>query len=319
MAILPTGTLKSNINSELADNNAGQISAYDVRHNLIDIVDSINQTVASGDFDSSTPFTPNNVRAKISNNAGGFFVAESGILFPNATSTNQGKQYEPYPGPGNITHNSLGGLTVGDEHTQYLPINGVRVMQNNFGTGSNWVNSSGNSQGTSSDNRGLQFQFVSSIAENINIGSGTKFIFKSDNSQLANSKGVAKAWINFNGSGNISVRDSYNIQQIERVYSGGSPSAGKFKITFVSGILANNNYVVMANSNARGDNDSGEDFNVNTVGTVSRLGDDAASLRNLTFYILNDAGQYVDAAVNDLVIFGREAGTISGVQPTIVN
>jgi hypothetical protein len=315
MAILPTGTLLNNINSELSDNNAGQISAYDVRHNLVDIVQSINQIVASGDFDVSTPFSANNVRAKIVNGQNGFFIAESGIFFPNATTVNQGKQYEPYPGPGNVNHNSLSNLNAGDPHTQYLPLNGTRIMQNNFGTGSNWVNSSGNSQVLNSNNRGLQFQYVSNISENINVGSGTKFVFKADNSQLETSKGVAKAWINFNGSGNIQVRDSYNIKQIERV----SGSVGKFKITFVSGVLANNNYVAIGNSNARGDNDSGEDFGVNTVGTALRVGDDASSLRSLTFYVLNDAGQYVDAAVNDLVVFGREKGTLSGVQPTVVN
>jgi hypothetical protein len=314
MAILPTVTLLNNINSELSDNNAGQISAYDVRHNLVDIVQSINQIVASGDFDVSTPFSANNVRAKIVNGQNGFFIAESGIFFPNATAVNQGKQYEPYPGPGNVDHNSLSNLNAGDPHIQYINRNGTRVMQGNFGLGTNWINASGSSAIGMSD-RGLQFQYVSSSGENINVGSKTKFVFKADNSQLETSKGVAKAWINFNGSGNIQVRDSYNIKQIERV----SGSVGKFKITFVSGVLANNNYVAIGNSNARGDNDSGEDFGVNTVGTALRVGDDASSLRSLTFYVLNDAGQYVDAAVNDLVVFGREKGTLSGVQPTVVN
>jgi hypothetical protein len=314
MAILPTVTLLNNINSELSDNNAGQISAYDVRHNLVDIVQSINQIVASGDFDVSTPFSANNVRAKIVNGQNGFFIAESGIFFPNATAVNQGKQYEPYPGPGNVDHNSLSNLNAGDPHIQYINRNGTRVMQGNFGLGTNWINASGSSTIGMSD-RGLQFQYVSSSGENINVGSGTKFVFKADNSQLETSKGVSKAWINFNGSGNIQVRDSYNIKQIERV----SGSVGKFKITFVSGVLANNNYVAIGNSNARGDNDSGEDFGVNTVGTALRVGDDASSLRSLTFYVLNDAGQYVDAAVNDLVVFGREKGTLSGVQPRVVN
>jgi hypothetical protein len=55
------------------------------------------------------------------------------------------------------------------------------------------------------------------------------------------------------------------------------------------------------------------------VGVVKRLGDDTSTLRSLTFYVLNDAGQYVDAAVNDVVIFGREAGSSSGVQPIVIN
>jgi hypothetical protein len=311
MSIKSQNEIRANIQSELADNNAGAISAYDVRHNMEDMIDSINQIVASGDFDAETPFTGSNVRAKINDGDFGMFIAESGINFPNGG----GSQFVPYPGPANVNHNTLGNLTVGDPHTQYLPLAGGRIMSDNLGLGSNWVNSSGNAGIMSSDNRGLQFQALSSTKENIHVGSETKFIFDTDNSQLATSKGVAKAWINFDASDGITVRDSYNIKQIEKVES----SVGKYKITFVSGVLGNNNYVVMAGSNARSDNDNGEDFSINNVGVVKRLGDDTSTLRSLTFYVLNDAGQYVDAAVNDVVIFGREAGSSSGVQPIVIN
>jgi hypothetical protein len=311
MSIKSQAQIKANIQSELSDNNAGLISAYDVRHNMEDIVDSINQIVASGNFDSTTPFTGSNVRAKIVSGNYGCFVAESGVIFIN---DNNSIQTVAYPGSSGIQHGSLAGLSVGDPHTQYLNVDGTRVMEDNLGLGSNWINSSGNSSIVSSDNRGLQFQYNGSI-ENINVGNGTQFVFKNDDSKLSSSMGVAKAWINFNGSGSIGVREAYNIKQIERVNS----SVGKYKVTFVSGVLANNNYTVVANSNARGDNDSGEDFEINTVGVVSRTGDDSTTLRSLTFYILNAAGQYVDAAVNDLVVFGREKGASSGVQPIIVN
>ena len=65
MSIKSQSEIKSSIQSELADNNAGLISAYDVRHNMEDIVDSINTIVSSGDFDAGTPFTGSNIRAKI--------------------------------------------------------------------------------------------------------------------------------------------------------------------------------------------------------------------------------------------------------------
>jgi hypothetical protein len=310
MAVLSQDQIRTNIQSELADNNAGLISAYDVRHNMEDIVDSINQIVASGDFDVSTPFTGSNVRAKIVNNQYGMFIAESGISFPN--SPGEGVQYEPYPGASGIQHNTLAGLTVGDPHTQYMHLNGTRVMQDNLGVGNNWINSSGNNG--LSDNHGIRFQYVSSTKENMIVGSGTTVKFDADGSSFSSGKGVAQAWINFSASGGIiQVRDSYNIRQIER--DGG---AGKFLITFVSGVLANNDYVAMANSNARSDNDAGEDFSVNTVGVVRRYGDDASMLRKLSFHVINDAGEYVDAAMNDLVVFGRSVGAVSGVPPTVV-
>lgn len=319
MAILPTGTLINNISSDLADNNAGLISAADVRNNMLNIVESINQIVASGDFNTSTPFTGSNVRAKVSNGNYGLFIAESGLYFPNFTSSNAGYQYEPYPGPFGVSHNSLKDLLAGDPHTQYINKNGVRVMENNLGLGNKWINSSGNSSIFSSDNRGLQFQYVSPFNENINVGSGTKFVFKSNDTTIEDGRGVARAWMNFSASGGIiRVREAYNIKQIERLYIDGQPSPGKFKITFMSGVLASNDYVVIGQSNSRSDNDEGADFDVNTVGLVLRTGDDANSLRQLTFYVVNDAGQYVDAAMNDLVVYGRNKGSISGIQPTVV-
>lgn len=312
MAILPTGQLRNNISSELADNNAGLISAYDVRHNMEDIVDSINQIVASGDFDVSTPFTGGNVRAKIINNQYGAFIAESGVVFPYGS--NNGRQLEAYPGSSGIQHNQLAGLSTGDPHTQYMSLMGTRVMSDNLGLGNNWINASGNSDIVSSDNRGLQFQTVSSNIENINIGTSTKFVFKTDNSTLSTSKGVAKAWISFDASGvgNIpEVKDSYNIKELQKL------DVGKFKIIFNSGILKNNNYVAIGTSNSRSTANSQEDFDLNTVGIVSRLGDDSTTLRSLTFCILNDGNQFIDAAINDLIVFGLGVSELSGVPPTV--
>lgn len=312
MAILPTGQLRTNISSELADNNAGLISAYDVRHNMEDIVDSINQIVASGDFDVSTPFTASNVRAKIINNQYGAFIAESGVVYPYGS--NGGRQLEAYPGASGIQHNQLAGLITGDPHIQYLPLAGTRVMSDNLGLGSNWLNSSGNSDIINSDGRGLQFQTLSSSAENINVGSATKFVFNTDNSILSTSKGVAKAWISFDASGvgNIpEVNNSYNIKELQKL------DVGKFKIIFNSGVLKSNNYVAIGTSNSRSTANSQEDFDLNTVGIVSRAGDDATTLRSLTFCILNDGNQFIDAAINDLVVFGLGSNESSGVPPTV--
>jgi hypothetical protein len=311
MSIQSKAQLLANIQTDLADNNAGLISAYDIRHNMVDIVDSINQTVASGDFNASTPFS-GNVRAKIVSNAGGLFIAESGVNFPNGGGT----QYVAYPGPQGLQHNDLAGLTVADPHTQYMNINGSRVMTNNLGTGSNWINSSGNSQLASSNNRGFKFEYVSNTVENIHVGNGSKITFDKDGSFFNSANGVAKAWINFDGSGTLGgspvVKSWYNINAIEKL------SVGKFRISFPSGLLSNNSYVAMGTSNSRVTASSKEDFDMNTVGMVVRDGDDASTLRRLTFCILNRADQYVDAEVNDLVIFGFGPNVSSGTPPTVI-
>jgi len=300
--------LLTTIGDELADNNAGAISAYDVRHNMLDIVGSINQIVASGDFNSTNPFV-NNVRAKITNSTGGLFIAESGINFPNTGGT----QYVAYPGPGGIVHNTLAGLTAGDPHTQYMPLTGTRVMQNNLGTGSVWVNSSGNSQISSSNNRGLKFEYVSSTVENIHVGSGSKITFDLDGSMFRTGHGIAKAWITFDASESTPVINSWhNIHTLEKV------DTGKFKIYFTSGVLADNNYVAIGLSNARSTAANGEDFDHNTVGVVSRTGDDATELRSVTFNVINGEGTYTDAQVNDLIVFGYNVGSSTGNPPTVI-
>lgn len=303
MAILSKDQIKTNVQSELADNNAGLISAYDVRHNMEDIVDSINQIVASGDFESTNPFV-NNVKF-LSN-----IIAQSGLQFSDTTI-----QYTAYPGPSSIQHNSLAGLTTGDVHTQYLPLGGVRVMTNNLGLGANWINSSGNSQVSSSNNRGIRFQYASSTQENVIVGNKSTVVFETDTSKMSTAKGVAKAWINFDASG-VShipeVRDSYNIAQLEKI------EVGKFRIVFASGTLKNNDYVAIGTSNSRTTAASKEDFDINTVGIVARSGDDTSILRSLTFCILNDAGNYVDAQINDLVVYGLGVGESSGIPPTVV-
>lgn len=310
MAILSKDQIKTNIQSELADNNAGLISAYDVRHNLEDIVDSINQIVASGNFDSTTPFSASDVRAKIVNGQYGAFIAESGVVFPYG-----GRQLEAYPGPNSVQHNNLAGLTAGDPHTQYLPLGGGRVMNQNLGLGNNWINSSGNSQLSSSSDRGFQFQYVSSNLEHINVGNKSSLVFTKDNSKLDTAKGAAKAWLHFDASGVNGVpevKSYHNIQQLEKL------DIGKYRVVFTSGTFRNNNYVAIGSSNSRTTANSKEDFNLNTVGIVSRSGDDAGSLRSLTFCVLNDGGQYVDAQLNDLVVYGLGVSESSGTPPSVV-
>lgn len=312
MSILSKDQLKANIQGELADNNAGAISAYDVRHNMVDIVDSINQVVASGDFDATNPFTGSNVRAKITNNQYGAFIAESGVIFPYGP--NSGRQLEAYPGASSVNHNALSNLTAGDPHTQYLPLAGGRVMTDNFGLGSNWINSSGNSQITSSINRGFKFAYAGANTENVHVGSKSVFLFDTDSSKMSTAKGVAKAWLNFDASG-VShipeVKSYYNIHELQKI------AVGKYRVVFTSGTFKDNNYVAIGTSNSRSTASSAEDFDVNTVGIVARSGDDTTILRSLTFCVLNDADQYVDAQLNDLVVYGLSVGESSGTVPIV--
>ena len=77
-----SGDLIASISADLADNNAGLISAEDVRHNMEDIAFSINKVVASGDTETAFPFY-NNVTIKKTGSSKGELYVESGIKFPN--------------------------------------------------------------------------------------------------------------------------------------------------------------------------------------------------------------------------------------------
>jgi hypothetical protein len=303
MAEKQKDSLKTHINADLADNNAGLISAEDMRHNLIDTVDSINYIVASGDTENKYKFVYN-VKASDQNGAGvyGLFIAESGVSFPNSSDTTP--QIHPYPGAGGIQHNDLAGLTTADPHTQYLPIDGSRPVEGNLPAASYWLGASGNA------NHGLKFVHryaddpAGTIARNdIHVGNSGDFVFN-DNSRFNSAQGVAKAWVSFDANtGTPVISGSYNVSSITDV------DTGKFKVYFKHDVLGGNDYAAMANSSCRITAASEEDFNRNTVGLVIR-GGDIGTPRYLSYYVLNESDAYVDAARNDLVVFGLGSGVV---------
>lgn len=304
-----SGNILSNIATNLADNNAGLISAADVRDSMEDTVFSISSIVSSGDTDVLYSFK-NDVRIKHEGGTGGRLIAESGVSFPNSPWNAASLQIQPFLGVGNLQHNDLAGLTDGDPHTQYVNTSGHLAASNhmtgNFQLGNEWIGASGN------DNVGFKFAPNGDGTETILTSGTIKF---KDNSKISSGFGVAKAWLNFDASGvgNVPVVNSWhNIDQVERL------AEGKFKFTFTSGTFANNNYVAIGTSNARTAAGSQEDFDVNTVACVLREGDDASALRTITYVIINDADEYVDGQINDFVAYGYEPGASSGTPPTVV-
>jgi hypothetical protein len=312
MAIKSSNEISNDIQNRLADNNAGLISAGDVRDNMQNIVDSINYIVASGDFDALHPFTGNNVRAKIAQitptiATGGLFIAESGILFPRSDSPSV-IQTRPYPGPSGISHNGLSDLNVGNPHTQYLHTLGINIANGNLPLGNSWINSSGNASILLTNNRGIRFQYIDNNNELIRIGSQSKVRFDVDNSVMPTAKSVAQAWIRFDGtSGNLQVQSSYNVAGLEHFAN------GSYKIYFTPQTFANGNYSAIGISNSTTGSESPQDFDLNSVGIVERTPE------YLTFVVRNDNGEYVNAKVNDLVVFGNASGVIPSTGVSITN
>jgi len=60
-------------------------------------------------------------------------------------------------------------------------------------------------------------------------------------------QGVPKAWVNFNGTGTVAIRDSHNVDSIT------DNTTGDYTVNITSGALANANYCAIAcglNANA---------------------------------------------------------------------
>ena len=290
-----------------ANNHAGAISAQDLRETVYNITDSINSVVSSGDHDVEFPLY-NDVRASLAE-GGGFFIAESGVKFPN--SQNSTIQYDAYPGPGGVDHNELANRHSDiAAHNQYLAVNGERLMEDNLGMGPYWINA----LGAGSDDRGLSF-VSNGDADDIHVGTSGTFVF-ADNSKIQSGRGVAKAWINFDGSGTGTygepiVRASHNIAAIQYL------DEGKYKITLPSGVVKDENFTAIGSSNSRTTGASNTDFDRNTVGLVSRE-IDGEGKASVTFLVLNDAGRYVDAEINDLVIFSYDENEAAQPAPLVI-
>ena len=187
-------------------------------------------------------------------------------------------------------------------------------LQMNDNLTAHWIGPSGDSS------EGIQFVHNSDGQLEINT-SGT--IVFDDGSKIANAaneptaKGLAKAWCNFDASGDAAgipaVRSSYNIHSLER------ESQGVIKITFASGTFADNNYVAIGNSNANASSGNYNAFDINTVGLLVREGDDANSLRSIYYVIRSDDNELVDAKINDFVAYGLGPGTTADATPTTTN
>ena len=315
-----SGQLFVDFETRLPDNNGGLISAADIREPLLDTVYSIQNMVASGQTETDHPFKQNvtfkhtsEALADVVDSYGGTIFVESGIMFPNAGPGNNPTelQTEPFRGFDGLKHNELADLDVDDPHPQYYALDGARALTSSFKAGGSfWINASGD------DDVGFRFDNRTPDGKMQDIRTSGSFIFD-DNSQIANAKGTAKAWLFWDASGEIApyinraaINSYHNISGIERL------NPGKFKITFTSGTFGDNNYVAIGTSNGRNAATDPTDFSINTVGLVKREGNDGTSLRSITYCIMNGLDNYVDAELNHFVAYGYAPTETSGTPPT---
>ncbi len=347
--------LITSINSDMADNLGGEISAADVRTNVVDICDSIEHIYASG----ADPHVQNKFRALNDVTISG--VLDATNFYANHTTVMIGSGAYPDAGIQDVIPQHLkdgitaigyralatiaSGVSGGDRNTAigYLSQHLLTTGNDNVSLGysalrqvtTGYRNLAVGKDSADSIVTGISGVYLGYGAGKNATGNGNVFIGpeagrdNTDSNKLiigndptvdplisgdfvtgvvhvrtkitvptVNSPSVAKAWINFDASTSTpTINASHNIRSIV------DHATGKFTINITSGVLSSDNFVVCAQSNFRSTATNLEDFERGTVGNTVRELISAGS--GVSFAILNNDGNYTDAKLNDLVVFGE--------------
>ena len=109
-----------------------------------------------------------------------------------------------------------------------------------------------------------------------------------DTDMLHSNVNVAKAWINYNGTGTVAIRDSFNVSSLT------DNGTGLYTITFTNA-MSNDDYCVQCTSHMWIDN---SDDNSRITGATKMS---TTSFRQSTIY---GTGSYQDAQNNMATVFG---------------
>ena len=104
---------------------------------------------------------------------------------------------------------------------------------------------------------------------------------------------TCKAWVNFNGTGTVAIRDSYNVSSITDV------GTGLYTVNFTSN-MSNANYSVT--STAKESTTSSHSSNVDRLMLPSRI---PFSVSNVKFTVVNLSGALRDTIENSAQVFSN--------------
>lgn len=140
------------------------------------------------------------------------------------------------------------------------------------------------------DLAGDRFEVADSFPKDLSVTFGKL----SDSATEADNvdKRVVKAWVNFNGTGTVAIRDSFNVSSIT------DNNTGDYTINFTAA-MPDTNYTVSGTAST----DSAASTNIsekNTAGTR-----DSATVNSVRILASNDSGTAVDRASVNIVIHGN--------------
>lgn len=117
---------------------------------------------------------------------------------------------------------------------------------------------------------------------------GTDGITFPDASELASGKQAVKAWLNFNGTGTVAIRDSYNVSSVT------DNSTGNYSVNLTTA-LSNANYAINYNVN---------DTSGGPVVVAGQNNITANSTTSFRFASLNGATTATDCVMVSVTVFG---------------
>jgi len=128
-----------------------------------------------------------------------------------------------------------------------------------------------------------------SLTGNCKVGTITDTSGNNSSTTAQIAQGRAKAWVNFNGTGTVAIRDSFNVSSIT------DNGTGDYTINFTSA-LANANYVVTGTSGGQSNTSNGAVYQYDqaTAKTTSAC----------RILLINTSGGVVDPPQIAVAVFG---------------
>jgi hypothetical protein len=97
----------------------------------------------------------------------------------------------------------------------------------------------------------------------------------------------AKAWVNFNGTGTVAIRDDFNVSSIT------DNGTGDYTVNY-SNSFSNSNYAVVPNAN----------YQFTTSAARLFVGVRAMDTSSVEFHTLGDGGSLLDSELVSVALFG---------------
>jgi hypothetical protein len=127
-----------------------------------------------------------------------------------------------------------------------------------------------------------------------NTGSGAPTFKNSSGTEIGQ---LAKAWVNFNGTGTVAIRDDFNVTSIT------DNANGDYTVTFTTA-MSDTNYCVVGGMSANSSGTNGNTFYSSTQTSGPAYNSGYTTTSSIRMLSMDGTGTNRDAAHLNVVVFG---------------